>query len=92
MTVFNLLLAAKSDEGRGQHRKLMTDDEAQISVNGNRGHCSTAFNCFSPCITEGLLVNVRSLSQRHGAAERQRIVSVLASVARHNSKVAWEEE
>jgi hypothetical protein len=78
MTVFNLLLAAKSDEGRGQHRKLMTDDEAQISVNGNRGHRCTTFNCFSLCITEGLLVNVHLLSLPHGAAERQRNGLVLA--------------
>jgi hypothetical protein len=45
MTVFSLLLAAKRDGGRDQHRKLMTDDEAEISVNGNRGRQSTTFNC-----------------------------------------------
>lgn len=30
----------------GQHIKIMTDDEAQISVNGNPGHRSITFRCF----------------------------------------------
>jgi hypothetical protein len=45
MTVFNLFLAAK---GGVQHRKLMTDDEAEISVNGNRGHRNATFGCSLP--------------------------------------------
>ena len=50
MTVFSLLRADKKrwrrNSRRDQHGKIMTDDEAQISVNGNRGHHSITFSCF----------------------------------------------
>ena len=63
MTVFSLLRADKKrwrrNSRRDQHGKIMTHDEAQISVNGNRGHHSITFSCFLYvcfCYRQGLSV------------------------------------
>lgn len=59
-----------------QHRKIITDDEAQISVNGNPGHRSITFNCFL-CnlyvfVIKGSLLDVDLLCLSYGKQVRIR--------------------